>query len=104
MHIHGGQMNPNASLGGTHAASSALAVRRAEETRKKLLATSSELDATASTEAAWMVTAWAGGNAASTPDRSGQSAQNSSETAEPDTDEMVRIQRAPAAGPVSFWA
>jgi hypothetical protein len=99
MHIHGGQMNPNSSLSGAHAASSALAARRAEEIRKKLFAASSEPDAMASSEGAWMVTAWAGGNAASTPDRS---FQNQSEPeAEPEVEALPRIA---ATGPISYWA
>lgn len=104
MHIHGGHMNPNASLGGAHAASSALAARRAEETRKKLFAASSEPDVTSSTESAWMVTAWAGGNAASTPDRSPLSqsgAPNSESNAE---SEVEAVPRTPATSPVSYWA
>lgn len=104
MHIHSGYMN--SSLGGTHAASSALAARRAEETRKKLLATSSELDATASTEGAWMVTAWAGGNGASTPDRSSQnqSSQGQSEASTSEAREGEEIQRTPPAAAISYWA
>jgi len=117
MHIHGGHLNPNSSLGGANAASSALAARRAEEIRKKLFATSSELDAASSTEGAWMVTAWAGGNAASTPDRSshGQSESESlnsrpsnsspsnSRLSESES-ELEEFPRAAAAGPVSYWA
>jgi len=101
----------NSSLGGTHAASSAMATRRAEETRKKLLATSSELDATASTEGAWMVTAWAGGNGASTPDRSSQNRSNQdqsskgqSEVSTSEAREGEEIQRTPPAATVSYWA
>ena len=101
MHIHSGQMN--SSLAGTHAASSALATRRAEETRKKLLATSSELDAMASTEGAWMVTAWAGGRGASTPDHSPQnqstqhqSSQDQSTASTSGGDEGEAVQRTPA--------
>ena len=101
MHIHGGHMNPNASLGGAHAASSALAARRAEETRKKLFATSSELDAAANTEGSWMVTAWSGGNAASTPDRS---SQDQSEPSKAELQEIEGVPRTAATGPVSFWA
>ena len=58
MHIHGGHMNPNVSTGGAQAA---LAARRAEETRKKLFASSAEIDALSTGEGAWMVNAWAGG-------------------------------------------
>ena len=104
MHIHGGQMNPNSSLRGAHAASSALAARRAEETRKKLFASSSEPDAMASTEGAWMVTAWAGGNAASTPDRSPQSQSGASNSESNAESEVEAVSRTPATGPVSYWA
>ena len=104
MHIHGGHMNPNSSLSGAHAASSALAARRAEETRKKLFAASSELDATSSTESAWMVTAWAGGNAASTPDRSTQSQSGASNSESKAESEVEAVPRTAATRPVSYWA
>jgi len=104
MHIHGGHMNPNSSLSGAHAASSALAARRAEETRKKLFATSSELDATATSEGAWMVTAWAGGNAASTPDRSSPGQSESSKSESEAQSEVEGVPRTAATGPVSYWA
>ena len=105
MHIHGGHMNPNSSLSGAHAASSALAARRAEETRKKLFAASSELDATSSTESAWMVTAWAGGNAASTPNRSSQGGQSESSNSESEAQSKSEgVSRTAATGPVSYWA
>ena len=109
MHIHGGHTNPNSSLSGAHAASSALAARRAEETRKKLFAASSELDATASSESAWMVTAWAGGNAASTPDRSSPGLSESSKPgaskSEPEAEpEVETLPRIAATGPISYWA
>jgi hypothetical protein len=105
MHIHGGHLNPNSSLAGTHAASSALAARRAEETRKKLFAASSELDATSSTEGAWMVTAWAGGNGASTPDRSSQGGADSPNSDSSKSErELEELPRTAAAGPVSYWA
>ena len=57
MHIHAGHMNLNPSTGGAHAA---LAARRAEETRKKLFASSAEIDALSSSEGAWMADAWTG--------------------------------------------
>lgn len=103
MHIHGGHLNTNSSLSGAHAASSALTARRAEETRKKLFAVSSEPDAMASSEDAWMVTAWAGGNAASTPDRSspGQFSGQSEPEREPEVEALPRIA---ATGPISYWA
>jgi hypothetical protein len=104
MHIHGGQMNPNSTLSGAHAASSALAARRAEETRKKLFSASSELDAAVSSESAWMVTAWAGGNAASTPDRSSQNQSGASNSESNAESEVEAVPRTPATGPISYWA
>jgi hypothetical protein len=110
MHIHGGHMNPNASLNGAHGSAATLAARRAEETRKKLFGTASEIDAASSSEGGWMVTAWAGGdsaagqgagqasNLASSPNRPGNSDQSRSSAA---ADELPRTA---SARPVSFWA
>jgi hypothetical protein len=134
MHIHAGHLNLNASPAGPHASSSVLAARRAEETRKRLSAASSELDAASSSESDWMITAWAGGNAASNPDQSSrdQSSRNpsSSDSASlnlpahdlrahdlPESSTLSRdlgtqesdssiesLRSIPAAGPVSYWA
>jgi hypothetical protein len=73
VHIHGGHMNPNVSTGGAQAA---LAARRAEETRKKLFASSAEIDALSTGEGAWMVNAWAGGGSGG--DGSGHNSRDSS--------------------------
>src|ERR1700722_11328237 len=55
-------MNPSVSTGGAQAA---LAARRAEETRRKLFASSAEIDAVSNSESAWMISAWAGGGSGS---------------------------------------
>ena len=51
LHSHMGQPPGNAS---------AVAAKRAEETRKKLFAASEELDAASTAESAWMIGAWSG--------------------------------------------
>jgi hypothetical protein len=114
MHIHGGNMNPNLSLGGAHASSSAQAARRAEETRKKLFAASSELDATSSTESAWMISAWAGGDSPANHGSSHDSGQDHPDShlvsfpAKSDqfraSAEVEQVSRTASARPVSFWA
>jgi hypothetical protein len=109
MHIHGGHMNPNASLTGAHSSASALAARRAEETRKKLFATASELDAGSSSESAWMVTAWAGGNSAanqgssqdSSPNRPSISGISDQTKTVAEADDLPHTA---LARPVSYWA
>jgi hypothetical protein len=106
MHIHGGHMNPNASLNGAHGSAATLAARRAEETRKKLFGTASEIDAASSSEGAWMVTAWAGGNSAA-----GQGSSQDSSPNRPDNSDQSKSSaaadeppRAASVRPVSFWA
>jgi hypothetical protein len=102
-------MNSNASLTGAHGSASALAARRAEETRKKLFATASELDAGSGSEGAWMVTAWAGGNSAanqgssqdSNPNRPGTQAISDQTKTVAEADELPRTA---SSRPVSFWA
>jgi hypothetical protein len=106
MHIHGGQMNPNTSLNGTHGSASAQAARHAEETRKKLFARASELDAATSSEGAWMVTAWAGGNSAANQESDRDSSQHrfsSSDQPKPSA-EIEELPHTASARPVSFWA
>jgi hypothetical protein len=107
MHIHGGHMNPNASLTGAHGSASALAARRAEETRKKLFATASELDAGSNAEGAWMVTAWAGGNSAANQ-RSGQDSNRPDARGISDQSRTVTeaddLPLTTSSRPVSYWA
>jgi hypothetical protein len=111
MHIHGGQMNPSTSLSGAHgSAASALAARRAEETRKKLFSRASELDAATSSEGGWMVTAWAGGNSAADQKSNQGSNQDSSQHRFSSSDqpkpsaEVEELPHTASARPVSFWA
>lgn len=60
MHIAAGHMNPHATQNSVSA--SVLAARRADETRRKLAAASAELDAVPTSESAWIIDAWSGGN------------------------------------------
>jgi len=122
-------MNPGVSTGGAQAA---LAARRAEETRKKLFASSAEIDALSTTEGSWMVNAWAGGGSGGngSGDGSGYSPghdraldpQVSSQAASQGANQLSNpalpivssspassayggeAPRTPRTGPVSFWA
>ena len=66
MHIGGAHLHGHAGqpMAGAMSAS-AVAAKRAEETRKKLFASSEELDATATAESAWMIGAWSGSGSGS---------------------------------------
>jgi len=103
MHIHGGHMNPSPSLNGAHGTAAA---RRAEETRKKLFAKSSELDAASGSDGGWMVTGWAGGisgaNQSSGQDSGADHRSNSGQSSA----SMQGEELPPTAPtrPVSFWA
>ncbi|WP_263358234.1 hypothetical protein [Acidicapsa ligni] len=100
MHIHSGQISPS-QTNSAHASTAATAARQSEATRKKLFASASELDATASTETSWMVTAWAGKDSSAN-----QGYYGSNESG--DQDQATETQRtssaAPVSGPLSFWA
>jgi hypothetical protein len=107
MHIRGGHMNPNPSLGGAQA--SAQAACLAEQTRKKLFAASTELDAPSTSESAWMVTAWAGGGSApNQQDQQPSGHESSPESSQSTNQESSQASRYEpgirATGPVSFWA
>jgi hypothetical protein len=98
MHIHAGQLNASQMLHGTHP-STELAQRRAEETRKKLLASAIELDQTAPSDSPWAVSlagAWSG-------DTPNGSADASPADAAAD-DRMSELSPALPIGMVSFWA
>jgi hypothetical protein len=120
MHIHGGHMNPSLNGSGARVSESALAARRAEETRKKLFSSASELEATSSTESAWMVGAWSGSGSGSGSGAGANTGSGSktdpgsprgaatplpSEAEEQQTwEEIQQLTRTPRSGPVSFWA
>jgi hypothetical protein len=116
MHIHGGNLNPNTQLQGSHRAQATLAARRAEDTRKRLSGSALELDALDSTESAWMISAW-GSNGR--PEGDSQASQTvfskpvmaklGPPTAEAQADSVTMSERKkvgemPAPNVVSYWA
>jgi len=101
MHIHVGQMNAVQSAHGAHS-STALAARRAEETRKKLFTSAMEPELTATADSPWVISqagAWAGGNANS---QEGGGLGHIPPAPEDAPDE--RVSPTQAMGAVSFWA
>jgi hypothetical protein len=103
MHIHGGQLNSHVAAGAAHASEAALAARRAEATRKKLLASASELDALNSSDSSWMIQAWAGGNTPANQNAHGSQGQAENSPAPDSSPELPPVSRTAPSGPVSFW-
>ena len=102
MHIHSNNLHPGRSLNGAEAT---LAARRAEQTRKKLLASASFLDPASgldqgsTPEGALMVGAWAGNP------NNGQNPLNESPPQPASTPaEENAVKRSPASAAVNYWA
>jgi hypothetical protein len=100
MRMHAAHMNPSLHI--QHGAALADASRRAEEVRRKLLATASELDAVSGADSEWMISmvgGWAGGH----PGQSDTASQQPSDTSERSA-QVEEVARTPASALVSRWA